>query len=326
MRVKFTASNDGTYIEIMPALLFKSDSDPDRPWAEALTALMPELEVRIWPELGDVDDIEYALIWKAPGDVLARLPNLRAIFSIGAGVDHLIGEPDLPAGIRIIRMVDPSLTVGMSEYVIFHVLRHHRRMPEYEEQQRHQRWCMFPQRAPAECRVGIMGLGVLGRDAADKLAALDFAVAGWSRSPKTIDGVESFHGEAQLKDFLARTDILVCLLPLTPSTVGILNRANFAALPKGAYVINAARGDHLIEVDLLEALDSGSIAGATLDAFHTEPLPPEHPFWRHPRVTVTPHVASMTNPYTAAVQIVDNIRRLKQNQTPTNIVDLNRGY
>jgi glyoxylate/hydroxypyruvate reductase A len=214
----------------------------------------------------------------------------------------------------------------MTEYVVFHVLRYHRRTPELERQQSEARWEQLHHALPWERRVGLLGLGVLGTDAADKLKALRFDVAGWSRTPRNLPGVTCFHGASGLAEFLARTEILVCLLPLTPETRGIINARTLATLPRGACIINAARGGHVVPVDLLAALDSGHVAYATLDVFDEEPLPPSHPFWRHPRITVTPHVASLTHPATALPYIVDNIRRFQRGEPMRNLVDLSRGY
>ncbi|HEX6979168.1 MAG TPA: glyoxylate/hydroxypyruvate reductase A [Alphaproteobacteria bacterium] len=310
----------------MPTLLFSSQADDPAAWTRALKRNMPELEIRVWPEVGDVRDIDIALVWRYPRGDLRRYPNLKLIYSLGAGVDHLLNDPDLPAGVPIARIVDPALTAGMSEYVLLAVLRYHRHLPEYERLQRERRWKKLPQPSTAERRVGILGMGELGRDAGTKLAALGFRVAGWSRRPKQIMGIESFAGEDALPAFLARTDILVCLLPLTPETRGLINAHRLAQLPRGAYVINAARGGHVVDADLIAALDSGHIAGATLDVFTPEPLPPTHPYWTHPKVTVTPHIASLTNPETASVQIAANIRRLLAGAPLEHLVDRTTGY
>ncbi len=310
----------------MPTILFKSDADSADDWKQALQSAMPELEVRIWPQSGDPGDIDYALVWVPIGDVLRTLPNLKVVFSLGAGVDHLLQQEGLRRDVPIVRMVDPALTQGMSEYLLFHVLRYHRRMSEYAAQQREIRWQQLPQVVPQQRRIGIMGLGIMGADVAGKLAALDFDVAGWSRSPKSLPGVRFFHGEDQLYTFLGGTEILICLLPLTPQTKFIINQHTLAWLPRGASVINVARGAHVNEDDLLAALDSGHIAGATLDVFAEEPLPTTHPFWRHPAVTVTPHIASLTNPDTAAAHIVANIRRHQRGEPLTDVVDWERGY
>jgi glyoxylate/hydroxypyruvate reductase A len=258
---------------------------------------------------------------------LRAYPNLKAIFSLGAGVDHLFRDADLPAGVPVVRLVDKALTRNMTEYVVHWVLHYHRGFPQYAELQRRGEWRALPVPDPPERkRVGIMGLGVLGGDVARALLGLGFTVAGWSRTPKQIDGVESFAGDAGLVPFLSRLHNLVCLLPLTPETEGIIDRQTLSALPPGAFVINVARGGHLVEEDLLAALDAGHIAGATLDVFRTEPLPEDHPFWHHPRVVVTPHVASQTDPRSAADEVAANIRRIRAGQPPINIADPTRGY
>ena len=308
------------------ALLIKTDIDRGNAWADALAANYPELTVYTWPYEGDPAAIDYALVWQPPRGELKRYPNLKAIFSVGAGIDHLASDPDLPEGIPVVRMVEPGLTAGMSEYVVLAVLNHHRFMLDYAAQRREKVWEEIPQ-LPADARqVGILGLGVLGRDALDKLKPFGFRLAGWSRSPKAITGVTCFHGSGGLDEMLVETDILVCLLPLTPETTGLLNAETFAKLPAGATVINVGRGGHLVEDDLLEALDSGQIGGATLDVFQTEPLPEDHPFWEHPRVFMTPHIASMTVPETAVRAVVANIQRLEAGEALQHVVDLKRGY
>ena len=284
------------------------------------------MTVHDWPYDGDPAKIEFALVWGPPRGALRRFPNLKAIFSIGAGIDHLASDPDLPEGVPVVRMVEPGLTAGMNEFVILSVLTHHRFMLDYAAQQRTKVWREIPQIPTSQRTVGIMGLGVLGCAAADKLVALGFDVVGWSRRPKERSGVTSFHGEDGLQPFLARSEILVCMLPLTPETDGILNARTFAALPRGAALINIGRGGHTIEADLLAALESGQIGGATLDVFRDEPLPPESPFWTHPRVILTPHVASMTIPDSAAAAVVANIHRLRAGKPLQHVVDMGRGY
>ena len=270
-------------------------------------------------------EIDYALVWQPAPGALARLPNLKLIFSLGAGLDHLAGDGVLPPGVPVIRMVDAQLTAGMTEYVVYHALRFHRAMPAYDAQQRRAEWRLLPQVAAAERRVGILGLGVLGGAAARALAALNFDVAGWSRGPKDL-GIPSFAGAGELPALLARTDILVCLLPLTAATAGILCAANFARLPAGACVINAGRGGHLLEADLLDALDNGHLAGAALDVFANEPLPPGNPLWSHPRVAITPHAASKTLPASSARHVIDNIRRFRAGRPVGPLADFARGY
>lgn len=309
------------------ALLFSSKIDDAGRWRKALAEELPDLEFRVWPDgTGEPADIEYALVWGPKRGALKAFSNLKAIFSLGAGVDHLMGDRDLPDGVPIVRLVDPALTQGMSEYVLYWVLHHHRRFGDYARLAAEGRWKKLPQVPPAQRRVGVMGLGVIGGDAARKLKALDFDVAGWSRNPKNLPGVPTFDGRRGLADFLARSEIVVCLLPLTPETAGILDAEALARLPAGAVVVNAARGGHVVDDDLIAALDSGHLAAAVLDVFHAEPLPPGHAFWRHPKVTVTPHVAGLTIPETAARAVADNIRRISKGLSPAPLADRDRGY
>ena len=292
-------------------------------------AELGDLDFRLWTpdgaNIGDPADIEFVLAWGPKKGAFKEFSNLKAIFCLGAGVDHLIGR-DLPDGVPVVRLVDPGLTRGMREYVIYWTLHYHRRFKEYADSAAAGEWRQLPQADTRNRRVGILGLGVLGADAAAHLCALEFDVAGWSRSAKALDGIESFHGTDGLTAFLARTEILVNLLPLTPETTGIINAENLSQLPKGAFVINAARGPHVVDDDLIRALDDGHIAAATLDVFHTEPLPADHPFWAHPKINITPHAASLTVQETAAVAIAHNIRRIRAGEPPAPIVDPETGY
>jgi len=307
-------------------LLFYSTVDSAARWRAQLERLTGELDIRVWPEIGDPADIDYALVWRPEPGLLATLPNLKLILSLGAGVDHLLGDPQLPRRLPIVRLVDPHMTAAMSEYVTLQVLRLHRRDLDYRAQQERKEWRELDQKNAADRRVGILGFGELGQDAAKKLKALGFDVAGWSRSAKTAAGIVCHAGAAGLPPLLARSEILVCLLPLTPETEGILNTSTLALLPRGAALVNAARGAHLVEEDLLPALASGHLSAAVLDVFGDEPLPLGHPFWHHPRIVVTPHVAAFTNPATAAPIILDNIRRFEAGRPLLNRVDPARGY
>ena len=248
------------------------------PWFERFRAYAPERDFRLWPDqMGDPADIAYACVWKPPARLLTGLPNLKAIFSLGAGVDHLIGDPTLP-DLPVVRIVDPDLTMRMTEYVVLHVLMIHRRQRMYDAHRAERRWLDHDQWPASAVSVGIMGLGVLGSDAAEVLRRIGFQVAGWSRTRKSIPGIETFHGSEGLDAFLRRSEILVCLLPHTPATEGILNLRLFRALKRdgalgGAYLINAGRGKLQVEADILAALDEGALAGATLDVFPVEPLP-----------------------------------------------------
>lgn len=309
------------------ALLFVTDFDDPQDWVPALKAELPDLDVRVWPEIGDPAEIVYALAWNPKPGLLASLPNLKAIFSLGAGVDGILADDSLPKTVPLVRMVDDSLTEGMVEYVVLQVLDWHRQADIYRGQQRKALWRPRRQKLARERTVGVMGLGELGRATAAALSMLKFDVAGWSRSARTLDGVTCFDGAGQgLGHFLARSEVLICLLPLTRETDGILCGKTFARLPMGAYLINAARGGHLVETDLLAALGSGRIAGAALDVFADEPLPRGHPFWRDPRITITPHVASVTHARTAAKSVAANIRRVEAGEALESLVDLQRGY
>ena len=308
------------------AILFRSTPAATARWQPLLGSLMPDREIRYWPDVGDKHAIEYALVWHPPPGLLASLPNLKLIFGLGAGIDHLLRDPDLPRHVPIVRLVDPYMTDAMSEYVALSVLRLHRQDLDYLAQQRAGIWEEREQKNAVERPVGILGFGTLGQDAGRKLKALGFPVSGWSRGTKAIDGFETFSGAAGFHALLARSEILVCLLPLTAETTGILNAGNFARLPRGAGIVNAGRGGHLVEEDLIPTLDSGQLSGAVLDVFREEPLPREHPFWRHPRIVITPHVAAETHPPTAAPIISDAIRCFEAGLPVRNVVDLNRGY
>lgn len=295
-------------------------------WLAALAAALPEATFLLWPDqVPDPDAIDYAVVWSPPKGVLAGFAKLKGVLNLGAGVDLVLADDTRPK-VPLVRLVDPALTAGMSEYVIHRVLHYHRSMPRYEALQRAWQWRQLPQTEAGGRRVGILGLGTLGGDAAGKLAGLGFNVAGWSRTPKDLAGIACFAGNSQFDEFLARTDILVCLLPLTPETEGILCTGTFARLPRGSYLINAARGGHAVEDDIIKALDDGQLAGAALDVFAREPLSAGHPLWSHPGVIVTPHVASVTNISTAAREIATNIRRLEAGETPSGLVDGPRGY
>lgn len=295
-------------------------------WGPLLAAALPGRELRVWPESGDKATIDYALVWHPEPGLLASLPNLRLIVSLGAGVDHVLRDPALPPEVPILRLVDPYMTQAMSEYVALNVLRLHRQDVDYRVQQAAGEWREREQKNAAERSVGILGFGTLGQEAGRKLQALGFDVAGWSRSQKAVPGFATYAGEAGLDALLARSEILVSLLPMTPETDGILNAGLFARLPRGAGLVSAGRGRHLNEADLLAALESGQISAAVLDVFREEPVPAAHLFWRHPRVVITPHVAADTHPPTAVEIIAAAIHDVEAGRTPANLIDRNRGY
>jgi glyoxylate/hydroxypyruvate reductase A len=296
-------------------------------WRNRLGAALGEtVDLRAWPDLGNLADVGIALAWKPPPGALAQLPGLRLIVSTGMGVDHLLVDPHLPDGVPIVRVIDPGLVGQMAEYAIYWTLHHHRDMDAYAAQQRQQVWREMPFVDSALRRVGVMGLGEIGADTARKLSMLGFATAGWSRSPRRIEGVECFDGRDGFEPFVRRTDILIDVLPMTPQTAGLLDARAFGLLPRGAFFINMARGGHVVDRDLVQALDSGHLSGAVLDVFHVEPLPAGHPFWTHPKIRVTPHIAGPTNPRTAAESVADNVRRLRAGQPLVNLIDRSSGY
>lgn len=308
------------------AVIIRIGSQRAQWWKDTLQSLIPDLDCRLWDEPGDDADIDYAVVWRPPPGGLARFANLKCIVSVGAGVDHVLSDPDLPAGIPIIRTIGGDLRQRMREYVMLHVLRPHRALPEIEAARAARNWHQVVVPTAPQRKVGVMGLGFMGADCAAALAGIGFDVAGWSRSPKELEAITCFHGADGFKPFLARSEILVCLLPLTPATVGILNAELFATLPEGAFVINVGRGEHLVDEDLLAALASGQIAGATLDVFHQEPLPNDHPFWDHPKVLITPHVASLIDPLAGGRVIANNLALFRAGKTVPDMVDLAQGY
>lgn len=309
------------------AVLLSTKASTMEEWRDALLEVDPGLEIRLFPEAGDPSEIEAAVCWTAHDLAeLRRYPNLRLLVSMGAGVDHLLRPPGPPPGVPVARLVDERLTQGMTEWVLLNVLRFHRQDLDYRAQQAARVWRELPAPDTARRRIGILGLGALGGNAACALLALGFRVMGWSRGPKSLPGVECFHGEQGLAAMLGRSDILVCLLPLTPETRGLLDAARLALLPEGAFLLNSARGGHMVAADVLAALDGGRLAGAALDVFEPEPLPAEHPFWAHPKVVLTPHAASITIPRSAAPQVVENIHRARAGLTPLNLVDPAAGY
>jgi len=308
------------------ALLLIDPDDDVREWRDVLAGLDPKVEVRVWPEAGDRAAVEMAVTWNHPPGELRRYPNLRCICSMGAGVDHVFRDADLPPGVPVVRLVDERLSRSMAEYVALAVLQHLRGWEIYRSQQRAGCWRQHRPPRAGSLRVGIAGLGVLGTAVAGVLAPFGFTLAGWARSRKRIEGVRCYAGDAEFAAFLEGTNVLVCLLPLTRETRGILNRDTFEGLARGAYLINAARGAHLVEADLIRALDGGLLSGACLDVFHDEPLPAGHPFWSHPRVIVTPHVSSLTDVASVAPQILDNYRRTQRGEPLANVVDPQRGY
>jgi glyoxylate/hydroxypyruvate reductase A len=308
------------------AMLFYSKFDDASDWRDHLLRELPDLDFRAHPDVGDPAAIETAMVWKAPPGEMRKYPNLKLIVNIGAGVDYILKDDTLPPGVPIVRLVDPEQMRMMSQYVLLTVLRYLREFPALEKQRRARQWRYIHPRESATVPVGIMGLGHIGTHAAQELLRQGFPVSGWSRTPKTVEGVTTFHGPAQLKDFLARSQILILIMPFTPETDGIVGRDVLYALPRGAKIINIGRGQLVDEAALAAAIRDGQIGGATLDVFRTEPLPPDHPFWDIEAIDITPHLASIAIPSSASRQIAENIRRLRAGQPLLNVVDRRRGY
>lgn len=306
-------------------LVFHSAVDVFATWRDALAAALPDLDVRRADDVADPASVRYALVWNPPQGFFARFPNLALVINLGAGVDALTARDDLPEA-PVTRLSDPLMARMMAGYVLFAVLRHARDIPVFERAHREGRWAYVHPRPAEEIRVGVMGLGELGAAAAREVARQGFDVRGWSRSPKTIEGVDCSAGMEALPAFLAGCEILVVMLPLTPDTRGLLNAERLALLPEGAKVVNVSRGPVVDEAALVDALTRRAISDATLDVFETEPLPETSPLWRLDNVLITPHLASIALPASAATQIAENVRRVRAGEPPLHSVDRRRGY
>ena len=293
------------------------------PWLQGLSAALPGAELSVWEPGAPVAD--YAVVWAPPQQFMDEQQGIKALFNIGAGVDALL-QRRLPQGARVVRLDDAGMAVQMAEYVCHAVIRHFREFDQYEASMRAGQWAYRNPRLRQDFAVGVMGLGVLGERVAKALAQFDFPVNGWSRSPKAIDGVRAFTGAEQFNDFLGASRVLVNLLPLTPDTTDVINKDALSRLQPGAYVINVARGAHLVDEDLLAAIDSGHVAGATLDVFRTEPLPAGHAFWNHPRITITPHTSARTLREESIAQIARKMAALQRGEAVAGVVNPARGY
>lgn len=299
---------------------------PVKVWRDCFAHEMPEIEVRFWPEIGNPAEIEFAAISRLPDNALRGLPNLKLIVSLFAGQDLLLSDKTLPPHVPVVRAANPAGDQMMTETVILHVLRHHRQLPELLLAQQQSEWASPKRLKTRDRKVGVMGLGPIGIAAAKALRDLGFNVAAWVRRPREAEGIEIFHGDAQLDAFLGRSEIVVNLLPLTPETEDLLGLKAFAAMPRGASVINLGRGPHVVEADLIAALDSGQLVAATLDVFRQEPLPKESPLWKHPRITIIPHASRGQFPAEIAPLICAHLRRFQRGEPMTDRVDLGAGY
>lgn len=309
-----------------PGLVFISNYDDPVAWKAALEAAWPALNVHIWPDVGDACDIDFALVWKPSKGVLRRFHNLKLIVNLGAGIDAIAADETLPRHVPIARLIDQGQIDMMTQYVVMSVLRHHRNVVDFERARRERTWRYIHPKEARECRVGIMGLGHMGSEAALALKAMDFDVVGWSRGGRAVPGIETFGGDDGLKKFLPGLDVLVAMLPGTPETKGLIDRDFMMRMPQGVKFVNAGRGSTVVEADLIQLLRSGHVAEATLDVFEAEPLPPESPLWDMDQVLITPHLAGCTVPRTAALNVVENCRRVLAGEAPENVIDLARGY
>jgi glyoxylate/hydroxypyruvate reductase A len=309
------------------AMLYISPQTNSEEWRTLMRAEIPDLDFRIAPETGDPGEIEAVLVWGAALEKLKDFPNLKMIASMGAGVDHVMANRHLvPEGVPLTRLVDPAMTAQMTEWCVMATLNHLRRWDDYRALHRERRWEELEVPIPWDTTIGVLGLGELGGDCARVLAAMGYRVRGWSRSAKKRNDIACFHGLAALEEFLAPCDVVISLLPLTPETEDLLDARAFGWMKRGAHVINAARGRQIVDQDLIAAIDSGHLSGATLDVQRTEPMPDDHPFWFHPKIMTFAHVAALTVPRTCVPQIAENYRRMKAGKPLENVVDLARGY
>ncbi|MFT5539188.1 MAG: glyoxylate/hydroxypyruvate reductase A [Alphaproteobacteria bacterium] len=308
------------------ALLIKAGREPVENWIEAFNAAIPDMECRPWPDVGNPDDIEVVVANELPEGVFSSFPNLKLVAGTRVGVEGLLKDTSLPAHIPILRNTDRERAATMTAWVLYNVIRHHRRFEDYKENQSLKKWEHLKYIPPEKTRIGIMGMGMLGTTVARALNGLMYQIAGWSRSRKVIPDVESFAGLEELESFLARTEILITILPKTPALQDLMNAERFAQLPKGAYVINCGRGDLTNEDALLAALDSGHLSGAALDVFKVEPLPQDSTIWEHPKITLTPHYSCNGRAVYGAEGIIEAILKLRNGETLTGLVDRSLGY
>jgi glyoxylate/hydroxypyruvate reductase A len=309
----------------MSLLLIAPNRDM-QPWEKALHSVDSDLDIEIWPDVADPKRIQFAVTWRHPAHVLKKYPNLQAVSSMGAGVDHILQDDTVPEHLTISRVVSPSLGQQMKEYVFNTVLNYQRNTFSYLRQKHEGTWEKHRNRSPEDIPVGLMGLGALGRPIARQLAGFGYTVSGWANSQKEIEGVQTFAGQKELDTFLSQTAVLICLLPLTPETQGILDLDLLKKLKRPGYLINVARGEHLVEEDLIYALDKEWLDGACLDVFTEEPLPEKHAFWNRPNIMITPHISSITPAEDIAPQIVENYKRLLSGMELLHEVDKEKGY
>jgi glyoxylate/hydroxypyruvate reductase A len=308
----------------MSIVLVSTSRDPKQ-WSASLKEKNSDIDIQIYPDVKRPEDIEFAISWKHPEGLYKNYQNLKVVASMGAGVNHILKDDSLPQDVRVTRIVDDQLTKDMSQFVLLQCLAVSRNLFTHLKEQSSKSWSPRAYQTPPKTNVGIMGYGVLGQEAGKVLKANGFNVIGYANTSKLVDGIQVY-GSDQQDEFLEQTQILVCLLPVTSSTKGVLNFDLFQKLKDEAYLINVARGEHLLEADLIKAIDTGKLKGASLDVFQEEPLPDSHPFWEHDNIKITPHVASMTDPESVANQLLENYRRMKNGEALLNEVDVEKGY
>lgn len=309
----------------MVLLIMNPMTNDNDEWISYFKETLPNLEVRFWPNMGKPSDIRYLAFGRPEFDKLPRLPNLKFMMTRQAGVDGWINHPNIP-NVPLTKLEPPNGDPMMTEYVVMHTLRLHRNIIEYRRQQTQKVWCPIQQCRPEDRRIGFLGFGTLAKPPAKILALLGFNVAAWTRTTKPASEIKVYSGEKQLEDFLNRTDIAICLLPLTKITRGIINSSTIAMMPKGAMIINVGRGEHIVDSDLIDALNSGHLSAASLDTTSPEPLPEDSPLWGHPKITIMPHVARRPPVKQLAPQIIENIRRFKAGEELMQLVDIKTGY
>jgi glyoxylate/hydroxypyruvate reductase len=307
------------------SIVFRGDVERGRVWQQYFRTHAPDLPFVLWPHVGPPEEVTYLVTWQPPENIAALFPRLQVLFSSGAGVDQF-DFACIPSDVQVVRMIEPGIINGMIEYATLAALMHHRNFIDYDVLRRRREWSPIRVVPAQERHIGVMGIGVLGRAVLERLHSFGFALRAWNRSSRQVDGVTCFAGNDELEPFLAGCDILICLLPLTEATRGILCRKTFFALKRGAALINVGRGGHLVEQDLLDALAEGQLSAAILDVTAVEPLPSDHPFWDHPRIVLTPHIASMTQPHTAAQAVLANVRRHQTGEQLLGAIDRERGY
>jgi glyoxylate/hydroxypyruvate reductase A len=309
-----------------PVIVFYSQYDEPAAWRPLFERHCPGWAFQVWPDVAEPDAVEVALVWKPPPGMLTAFPRLRLIINLGAGVDAILGDPNRPASVPVVRLNDPGMAIMMMQYVLYCALHYHRNFPEFAQAQKQRRWHYIHPRPTRHTHIGLLGLGMLGSFVAMELSRQGFTVSGWARTPKQIDGIVTTHGAHPAHEWLGTLDILVILLPLTPQTRGLVDRTVLQALPRGVKLVSVGRGAVVNEADLIEALRDGHVGAATVDTCEQEPLPPEHPFWAMENVILTPHLASVAVPESCMAQIVRDIGAVHAGKRPARVVDPAAGY